>query len=94
MIHFPRESGILLHISSLPGSYGIGELGSEAIRFVSCLKAMNQRLWQILPLGHTGQHMVIRIIRMEDTITTETTVFMLMVIEYHLSKIEASIQLS
>ena len=38
MIHFPRESGILLHISSLPGSYGIGELGSEAIRFVSCLK--------------------------------------------------------
>ncbi len=56
MIHFPRESGILLHISSLPGSYGIGELGSEAIRFVSCLKAMNQRLWQILPLGHTGQH--------------------------------------
>ena len=56
MIHFTRESGILLHITSLPGSYGVGEIGSEAIRFINILKKMNQQLWQILPLGHTGHY--------------------------------------
>ncbi|MBQ1371473.1 MAG: 4-alpha-glucanotransferase [Oscillospiraceae bacterium] len=49
-----RESGILLHISSLPGAYGIGTLGQAAYRFVDFLKAAGQRYWQILPLGPTG----------------------------------------
>ncbi len=51
---FPRESGILLHITSLPGPYGIGEIGKEAIRFIDMLSEMNQSLWQILPTGDTG----------------------------------------
>ncbi len=49
-----RSSGILLHITSLPGKYGIGTMGSEARRFVDFLVASGQKLWQILPLGHTG----------------------------------------
>jgi len=49
-----RSSGILLHISSLPGKYGIGSLGCEARRFVGFLAETNQKLWQILPLGPTG----------------------------------------
>ncbi len=51
---FPRESGVLLHISSLPGPYGIGEIGPEAYRFVDTLSEMGQSLWQILPTGDTG----------------------------------------
>ncbi|MFU8796568.1 MAG: 4-alpha-glucanotransferase [Dehalococcoidia bacterium] len=50
----PRASGILLHPASLPGRYGIGELGSEAYRFADLLADMQQRLWQVLPLGPTG----------------------------------------
>lgn len=49
-----RCSGILLHITSLPGRYGIGDLGSEAYRFVDYLHSCKQRIWQILPLGPTG----------------------------------------
>ena len=49
-----RESGILLHISSLPTKYGIGTLGEEAYRFVDFLKAAGQRYWQILPIGPTS----------------------------------------
>ena len=49
-----RESGILLHISSLPSKYGIGTLGGEARRFVDFLKKAKQGVWQILPLGPTG----------------------------------------
>ncbi|MDD4754413.1 MAG: 4-alpha-glucanotransferase, partial [Desulfitobacteriaceae bacterium] len=49
-----REYGILLHISSLPSRYGIGDLGDEAYRFVDLLIASGQDLWQILPLGPTG----------------------------------------
>ena len=49
-----RESGILLHISSLPSPYGIGTLGEEAFRFVDFLTAAGQRYWQILPIGPTG----------------------------------------
>ncbi|MBL8966627.1 MAG: 4-alpha-glucanotransferase [Spirochaetaceae bacterium] len=49
-----RSSGILLHPSSLPGPYGIGELGSGAFRFVDRLAEAGQRLWQVLPLGPTG----------------------------------------
>jgi 4-alpha-glucanotransferase len=50
----PRLSGILLHPTSLPGRYGIGELGHEAIRFIDFLAGAEQRLWQVLPLGPTG----------------------------------------
>ncbi len=49
-----RKSGILLHITSLPGKYGIGTMGKEARAFVDFLVASGQKLWQILPLGHTG----------------------------------------
>lgn len=51
---FPRESGILLHPTSLPGPYGIGDIGPKAYEFVDQLEAMGQRLWQILPHGLTG----------------------------------------
>lgn len=53
-MRFDRESGILLHPSSLPSEYGIGELGSEAYGFVDFLERSRQRLWQILPLGPVG----------------------------------------
>jgi len=51
---FPRSSGILLHPTSLPGPYGIGDLGSEAFRFVDFLADSGCHLWQVLPLGPTG----------------------------------------
>jgi 4-alpha-glucanotransferase len=51
---FPRASGILLHPTSLPSRFGIGELGSEAYRFIDFLVESSQHLWQILPLGPTG----------------------------------------
>jgi 4-alpha-glucanotransferase len=49
-----RRSGILLHPTSLPGRYGVGELGEEALRFVDFLEATRQSIWQVLPLGPTG----------------------------------------
>jgi len=49
-----RSSGILLHISSLPGKYGIGTMGRDAFAFVDFLHETRQQLWQILPLGPTG----------------------------------------
>jgi 4-alpha-glucanotransferase len=51
---FPRASGILLHPTSLPGRFGIGDLGVEAYRFADFLVASGQSLWQVLPLGPTG----------------------------------------
>ena len=53
-MRFPRSSGILLHPTSLPGSYGIGDFGAEARRFADFLAAAGQKLWQVLPLGPTG----------------------------------------
>src|SRR5713101_2143503 len=50
----PRASGILLHPTSLPSRFGIGDLGDEAYRFADFLAASGQNLWQILPLGPTG----------------------------------------
>ena len=44
----------MLHPTSLPGRFGIGDLGAEAYRFVDFLKDAGQRLWQVLPLGPTG----------------------------------------
>ncbi len=49
-----RSSGILVHISSLPGKYGIGCMGEDAFTFVDFLKETGQKYWQILPLGPTG----------------------------------------
>lgn len=49
-----RAGGILLHPTSLPGPYGIGDLGPEAYAFVDWMKASGCKLWQILPLGPTG----------------------------------------
>ena len=49
-----RESGILLHISSLPSPYGIGTLGKEAYSFVDFLARAGQSYWQILPIGPTS----------------------------------------
>lgn len=49
-----RNSGILLHLSSLRGRYGIGTLGEEAYRFIDFLKAGGVRFWQMLPIGPTG----------------------------------------
>lgn len=49
-----RESGVLLHITSLPSPYGIGAMGDEARAFMDFLAASGQRIWQVLPLGMTG----------------------------------------
>lgn len=51
---FPRSSGILLHPTSLPGPFGIGDLGAEAYRFVDFLQAAGMKIWQVLPLNPTG----------------------------------------
>ena len=51
---FPRGSGILLHITSLPSPFGIGDLGPKAFEFVDLLSKAKQKYWQILPLGQTG----------------------------------------
>src|SRR4029453_5813368 len=48
---FPRRSGLLLSITSLPSRFGIGDLGPEARRFVDFLSASGQSLWQTLPLN-------------------------------------------
>src|SRR5215208_3108624 len=49
-----RSSGILLHPTSLPGRFGVGDLGGEAYKFVDWLAAAGQTYWQIMPLGPTG----------------------------------------
>ena len=49
-----RTSGILMHISSLPSSGGIGSLGPEAYAFADFLQASGMRIWQVLPVGPTG----------------------------------------
>ena len=49
-----RASGILMHISSLPGKYGIGKLGQEAYKFADFLAKSGQKYWQILPVTPTS----------------------------------------
>lgn len=49
-----RGAGVLMHITSLPGKYGIGSLGKEAREFANFLRAAGQKYWQILPVGPTG----------------------------------------
>lgn len=51
---FTRGSGILFHLTSLPGPHGIGDMGAEAHRFAEFLALGGQKYWQLLPLGHTG----------------------------------------
>ena len=46
-----RSSGVLLHITSLPGNYGIGTLGDEAFHFARQLQKAGQSYWQVLPIG-------------------------------------------
>ncbi len=50
----PRSSGLLLHVTSLPSRFGIGDLGPAAYRFVDFLEQAEQRYWQVLPLGPVG----------------------------------------
>ena len=49
-----RRSGILMHITSLPGPWGVGTMGKQAFAFVDFLKAAGQQCWQVLPLTPTG----------------------------------------
>ncbi|MDO4977854.1 MAG: 4-alpha-glucanotransferase [Eubacteriales bacterium] len=49
-----RIAGILMHPTSLPGVFGIGDLGPESYAFVDFLKKSGQHIWQTLPLGPTG----------------------------------------
>ena len=57
-VHLPAEgrraAGALLHPTSLPGRYGIGDLGDEAIAFLDWLAAAGMTLWQVLPLNPPG----------------------------------------
>src|SRR6476661_2010982 len=49
-----RASGLLLHVTSLPGTYGIGDLGPVAFTWIDRLREAGQSWWQSLPLGPTG----------------------------------------
>ena len=51
LMKFPRRGGILLHPTSLPGSTGIGDFGTEAYRFIDFLEQSGNKLWQVLPLN-------------------------------------------
>jgi 4-alpha-glucanotransferase len=51
---FRRSSGVLLHPTSLPSGYGIGDLGPACVDFIDLLASGKQHLWQVLPLGPTG----------------------------------------
>ena len=53
-MRFPRSSGILLHLTSLPGPHGCGDLGPASYHFVDWMVIAGQSLWQMLPLGPVG----------------------------------------
>ncbi len=53
-MEFERNAGILLHPTSLPGKFGIGDIGPEAFNFIDFLESAGQKLWQVFPLGPTG----------------------------------------
>jgi len=53
-MQFPRSSGILLHPTSLPGPFGVGDLGDESYRFADFLAKAGLHIWQVLPLSPTG----------------------------------------
>ena len=48
-----RQAGVCLHIASLPGPWGIGEIGAEAREFVDVMRRMELGVWQFLPTGAT-----------------------------------------
>ena len=50
-VNYPRQAGVLMHITSLPSKYGIGDLGEEAYKFVDVLARGGQKIWQLLPLN-------------------------------------------
>jgi 4-alpha-glucanotransferase len=52
--HEHRAAGVLLHPTSLPGPYGIGELSDELVAFLDWLASAGVRLWQVLPLNPPG----------------------------------------
>ena len=54
MKHQERKTGVLLHITSLPSQYGVGDLGDEAYRFIDTISSSGISLWQMLPPGPTG----------------------------------------
>ena len=49
-----RASGVLLHITSLPGPHGMGDFGPDAYRFVDWLQSAGQSIWQLLPTTPIG----------------------------------------
>ena len=49
-----RRAGVLLHVTSLPGAFGIGDLGPESVRFMDWMKAAGLSIWQTLPVGPIG----------------------------------------
>ena len=51
---FPRMAGVLLHPTSFPSEWGVGDIGDEAANFLDFLQKAGQRVWQILPLGPVG----------------------------------------
>ncbi|HWQ84148.1 MAG TPA: 4-alpha-glucanotransferase, partial [Anaerolineales bacterium] len=53
-MNFERSSGIILHPTSLPGPYGIGDLGPQAHAWIDFLADNDSNLWQVLPIGPTG----------------------------------------
>tara|TARA_R110000868_G_scaffold408293_5_gene691009 strand:- start:39478 stop:40971 length:1494 start_codon:yes stop_codon:yes gene_type:complete len=53
-MRFPRSCGILVHPTSFPGKYGIGDFGNEARVFIDFLERTDQTIWQVLPLTPTG----------------------------------------
>ena len=50
----PRQAGVVMHITSLPGPFGIGEIGQQARAFVDAMQRMKLSVWQFLPLGPTA----------------------------------------
>ena len=51
----PRRAGVIMHPTSLPGMYGIGDMGSEAYAFVDWLADAEMQIWQVLPLVPPGR---------------------------------------
>lgn len=51
---FRHKAGVVMPVSSLPSSYGIGSLGKEALSFIDFLYATGQKCWQVLPLNPTS----------------------------------------
>ena len=49
-----RQSGVLMHITSLPSPGGVGTLGKEAYAFADFIERAGMRVWQMLPIGPTG----------------------------------------